>query len=345
MKQGTTQKELAQILGLTQATISLCFSQPEKVADETRRRVMEAARRYGYRPNLSARAMRNRRTDAIAVIESHLGYENSPAIDIIRGAADKANEVGRQLVFTRTATATFRSADRVQKFLLQLLADGVLMNFNVDVVPGVRDLLDAYWLPTIWMNSHLESDCVYPDDYQATFDLTRHLIALGHRRIIYVDVPVGPVVHYSRRERQRGYLGALMDAGLPGELVEIKTSSTTLDDEITRVARLMAGPPRVTAVVGYSMRPIFVCIRAATEVLGWKVPQQLSLAVTETEEEFIGLRVTTAVNPFFELGRVAVELLVQKCENPSVLLPPRKIPFRIHWGDSCVPPGEAEQSL
>ena len=74
-----SQTSIARKLNLSQRTVSLCLAGSDRVAEATRKRVVETAQELGYRPNRSALSMRTGRFNAIAMLQStHLGYSFLP---------------------------------------------------------------------------------------------------------------------------------------------------------------------------------------------------------------------------------------------------------------------------
>lgn len=174
-----------------------------------------------------------------------------------------------------------------------------------------------------------EEDFVSVDNRKGTALAVRHLVELGHRRIAYighcdcVDLPCRP-------ERLGGFRDACKHYGL--NLPEEWCIETGYDDSIPRIQGILKTENRPTAFVTYSDHWAVTVIRAARE-MGFKVPADIS--VVGFDKSFFGrnydVPLTTIDPKPEELAKAAVNLLVEKIENPlersaySLLIAPRLV--------------------
>jgi LacI family transcriptional regulator len=78
-------------------------------------------------------------------------------------------------------------ATHIPKILRELAADGLLISYIADIPERMVSLIHQYRIPSVWINTVLEADCVYPDDFNAGKRATDHLLQLGHSAIAYVQ--------------------------------------------------------------------------------------------------------------------------------------------------------------
>jgi DNA-binding LacI/PurR family transcriptional regulator len=114
------------------------------------------------------------------------------------------------------------------------------------------ELIQRYQIPSVWLNAKLESDCVYPDDFEAAGQACKYLLQMGHRRIAYVDYMSSG--HYSTADRRNGYLRAMRSARLKPQIFSNarerpQTEWLDLSCEWLRApnARLPSSPTKPTA--------------------------------------------------------------------------------------------------
>src|SRR5688572_22758476 len=186
-----TIKEIARRTGLSVPTVGNVLGRSgDRYSAETRRRVLEAAAELGYRPNSSARAMRQGRFGCAALILSRSRQQTHSFIPT--GLLDGLdNELGRHdmhLTITRLSDEELSHDDFVPKVLRQHMADGMIVNYTHGIPPAMLDLIHAHHTPAVWLNAKLNEDCAYPDDLGAAKAVTEELLKLGHRRIALVHL-------------------------------------------------------------------------------------------------------------------------------------------------------------
>jgi LacI family transcriptional regulator len=166
----------------------------------------------------------------------------------------------------------------------------------------------------VWINTVLKADCVYPDDFNAGKRATEHLLQLGHRKIAFVQAADSN--HYSVEQRCAGYTTAMQDARCQTSVVSRPSTSVT-DNAIEPLRAWLSGPNRPTAIVAYEAVyavPVF----CAALSMGLRIPQDISLVtlhdkpVTEP-----GICISTMLIPAEEMGKAAVDMVLQKIAKPD----------------------------
>jgi len=207
------------------------------------------------------------------------------------------------------------------------------------VLNRMIELIEEDRLPAIWMYSKRPTDCVYNDNITGARLATEHLINLGHKRIGYIDYSYGqkPRVdpEYAVHDRHQGYLTTMREAGLePIEILGCRDESWLACSN-----RWLQAPNRPTAVITYFINKAWPVLLAAKS-LGLSVPGDLSILSFSAQLPFdIGLPVTSMVFSGEELGRIAVEMVVQKIAAPSTPVESRWTHFTLQQGVTVGPPG------
>jgi LacI family transcriptional regulator len=290
----------------------------------------------GYRANGSARAMRSRRAGSVALLLSTLGYRSVLSDRLRAGVQTALAENRLHLLVAALPDPQMTDEAFLPQVLREWAADGLLINYNADVPPGLPALITRHAIPSVWINAKRDADCVYPDDFACAREATERLVALGHRRIAYVDY--AGVTHYSAPNRLAGCRAALAVGGYVPPRVFDGGGDPVTRAERAREWLVGFGDERPTVVLAYGAG-LAVPILYAAALLGLRVPGDLSLlTIYDSPEVSTGRALDTMVLPEAEMGRTAVSLLLERIANPSRPLPPVALPAVHALGDTCRPP-------
>ncbi len=267
-------KEFARQIGLSPTTVSRALSGYPEVNEATRARVVEEARRLGYRPNINAVRLATGRAGAIGVVMTRAGeYQFS---EFMSGMADRLNREDIDILITPKA-----EDDRGDELkLYRRLAESRRVDAVVLHSPRPKDpriaLLHQLKLPFI---VHGRSATEVPhawldiDNEGAVRRSTEHLLDLGHRRIALLNGREG--LTFSMH-RLAGYKAALADRGVEFD-PKLVTHGTFTDEIGFRYARsVLEQRPRPTAFVAGSMMTALGVYRAA-RFAGLRVGEDISV--------------------------------------------------------------------
>ncbi len=181
-----------------------------------------------------------------------------------------------------------------------------------------------------------DTDFVGIENYQAMFDTIQHLIAQGHRRIAYVtkSEPIAAV-----QDRLRGYVEAMYEAGLDDMVLSIpEHAAQDKWTSVEAVFRLPAAEQPTAAAVFNDYSAAHLTERL--ERLGLSVPEDVAVTgfddIVPTLPNGVGL--TTVAQPYEEMGRKAVELILRRLADPAAPLASAKLPAPLVVRGSSRPP-------
>ena len=293
-----TIKDVAAVLGISPSTVSRAFGRPEKVDEQTRRRIMAAADELGYRPNLAARALNTGRTQCIGAILPDL--ENPFFAGVLKGIEAAGEALGYQTLVAdseehpdaeRRAAAVL--APQVDGLVLcsSRLEDDDLLKINAQRrVVLVNRTVDG--LPHVSFDSQAGMS-----------EAVRHLVALGHRRIGYTGAPLES---RSARVRLAAFIEATAASAVDGRVLG-EFPPTFEGGGAAADAALTAD---ITAVVVYND---IMAIGLTHRLLsyGLELPQRLSVVGCDNVPiaAMITPSLTTVDLPRIQAGRMAAELL------------------------------------
>ncbi len=329
-----TLEQLAADTGVSTMTVSRALRGTGRMAEATRKRIVETATARGYRPNAGARATRSGKHYAVALLLSADAVARSMVSpNALRGLDERLGEAGYHVTLAHVRDASMDQ--RVPKLLSEYLADAVIVAYAEQMPDTLSTYLGGASQPTSWLNVKREHDAVYPDDQRAGYDATRHLIEAGHRDIAYYDPShdyKSPHNHYSVTDRLAGYRAAMAEASYR---CQEWTEQIPGQDRVSALAANLKRPQRPTALVSYGeSQPVFM----AAMQLGLTMPHDLSFVTFYLAPiAGPGFTVDTWIVPQTSLGQAAAESVLGRIENPKQPHASIALPFRHHPGRSVRP--------
>ena len=222
------------------------------------------------------------------------------------------------LIMVKVAQLKAGDAPGMQPIIIaERLVDGLIVETGLPA--DLEGAVLRYGIPTVWLNSnhHEACDCIYPDEIHAGRLVTRHLIDLGHRTILFAAPLLGSAhTHFSLNDRQRGYEQEMTAHGLEPLIVRVREPQQSISDEAVRfiVERGKSGHP-VTAIVANFAEAIKV--RHELLGLGLQCPRDISMATVEDVHVFRRSwpDMTGVSADRYGMGRKAAELMLAKIES------------------------------
>lgn len=347
-----TQKELAKLAGVSAGTVSNVISGAAGVSERARQRVLEAIRTLNYQPNLIARSLRMNRTRTLGIVIPDITIPFFPKL--IRGAESAAREHGYFLIVLDSEGSDDREREMISLLQAQRV-EGILL---VTVGGGQNDceskLAARSQTPTIFLDRlpiDLNVDSVCVDDFGAAEMAISHLASMGHREIAIVT---GPPYLRNEQERLRGCMKALQRCGLP--LRKSLTCSAGFEQTgIDRLCHKLLLRPRErpTALLATNGVTGLGALRSLYS-LGLSTPADIAFVTFDeiTAEDFFQPSVTSVVQPTFEMGYRAVELLLARIEQKidpdtvqKVRLPATLMVRDSSWARVASKPGQRTKLL
>lgn len=319
-------------------TVQRALAGQPGVSKKMRRRVVEEARKLGYRPNAAARTMRSGSFGTIALLGTTSRSASHMPKQLLDGAQQSAQEHGLTLVVSAHPIEQFAEPSFRPRVLREQATDGLLLNYQSEVPDTMLEVIRSIRLPTVWVNVRAADHSIHPDDHAAGRKAAEVLLRAGHRRIGYISHHGNR--HYSIQDRCAGVEAALADVGLTLALKELRDGYPD-PEGMDHVQRWISRPDRPTAVICYEQQEA-VCVYAAAMGAGLSVPSDLSIVSfgADVLRDRIGLPIDTLVVPFEELGRRAMEKVValiggQDTESSTT----QAIPFTYLSAGSIASPG------
>jgi DNA-binding LacI/PurR family transcriptional regulator len=288
--------------------------------------VLRAVEELGYQPNQSARTMKTGRFGSVAFLMTKDVFRSGLQQPLLMSIHDTLSTQNNHLMLVRLPDSSLSDESMMPRILREWTVDGLLVALTYDTPPRMIELIRRHHIPAIWLNSDVAIDCVRPDDEGGGYMAARYFIDQGHRSIAYVNQP-GP--HYSTVDRTRGYLRAMREAGLKPQVRETNYYLRGPAEQIRDVRSWLTDTNRPSAFIFYAHQVAELTLHVASQ-LGLRVPDDFSMLGISEQQQLCLLRsLDTLIVPFREVGELAVQLLLQKTEDPRASFPMYQIPYAV----------------
>ena len=276
-----------------------------------------AVEELGYQPNALARSLRVKRSHTIGMI---LPDNTNPYFaEIARSIEDASHQHGYSTILCNSDDNPAKEQRYIQ-VLLEKQVDGiVLVSVGAQSAHNLLQRSGSVVIMLDRVDPFLCCDSVQIDNVYGGWLATRHLLELGHRQIACL---AGPNIIIPSDGRVRGYEKAMREQpdAEPYIRVMIGDFHASSGYELTRT--LLSEAPEYTAVFACNDLMAIGAMRAIQEH-GLRVPQDISVVGFDNIAlaRFLTPPLTTVAQPKYEMGQLALQLLLERIENKE--LPPR----------------------
>lgn len=323
MAKNVTIKDVAALAGVSIGTVSNYINGTKTVSEPTRERIDRVIEETRFVPNRAVRTLRGNRTHTLGLLVPDAA--NPYFTEIARGVEDVARSRGFVLVYCDTAGDPVRQGVYVRN-LAEMRAGGLIIASATAEPPDLGDL-ESIGTPIVVLGHEgmaLTSPAVIVDQHRGGFLAMKHLLDLGHRRVLFAGGPGGDLVLKARYE---GALLAIEAAGEDPTLLQRADAAGRTVRERSELADLItAMQPRPTAVLcGNDMIAIAIVNKLIRD--GWSVPGDIAIVGYDDigEAQLAVVPLTTVRQPAHDIGESAARLLFETADDPS--RPHRQVTF------------------
>ena len=330
-------RDVAKMANVSVATVSRYLNDPDKVARKSAEAVEKAISQLNYKPNLLARNFFKSRSYSILVLVPNIA--NPFFSRVIRGIEDIGQQRGYAVLLGDTRFSKEREAEYYRRVETRQ-AEGVIQlspNFpgaglpnhsNIPLVNACECLPDAPY-PTVNI-----------DNAEAAKTVVEYLISLGHRRIgcvlgPYQDAKTHPITH----DRLMGYRHALERAGIEFDETLLVPGDFSLKSGLDASAHFigLSGQPSAVFCMNDEMA---IGLIQGLKARGLQVPKDVSVAGFDDIEfaQYSDPALTTISQPAEDIGRTAMNVLVQLLEGANVQPIRHTLPTKLIVRESTAPP-------
>ena len=295
--------------GVSAMTVSRVVNAEKNVHPTTRELVLSVVRELNYAPNLAARSLAKADDIRIGLI-----YSNPSAAylsEFLVGALDESTSRGAQLLLVKSGGTDATASRGAVKRLIDGGVSGVVLTSPLAESKLVDDSLRAADIPRVGVATGRfrgEVTCVRVDDQRAAYDMTKLLLALGHRRIGFIK---GHPAQTACADRLAGFEAAIAEK--PGCQVEIVQGYFTFDSGLEASETLLDSPLKPTAIFASNDDMAAATVSVAHR-RGLDVPNDLTVVGFDDTAVATTLwpALTTVRQPVSSMVAMAVDLLLQE---------------------------------
>ncbi|MDN3919370.1 LacI family DNA-binding transcriptional regulator [Roseateles violae] len=338
-KSSVTLVDVAKKAGVALVTTSRALNGTGFVSDETRNKVVAAAKALGYSPNLTAKILKGGRTNLLGLVVSNL--HSAPIIEVIAAVSLAVKQAGLDLIIYNASTELGVTKQQDIHRVLGSLCEGILLALPT-AQEGQLAEFESSKVPVVLLNywrNQTGLPTVRADNYHGARAAVEHLIGLGHNRIAFIT---GSSYTGQSHERQRGYQDALKQAGIRPVKGLIVQGDFSQSSGFNAAQQLMALPKPPTAIFAANDSMSFGVMDALKE-RGLQIPGHVSVIGFDDipASNHVYPRLSTVRQPLAEISTQAVRLIMRRI-RPEAAQPVAddsliELPSALVIRDSCGP--------
>jgi DNA-binding LacI/PurR family transcriptional regulator len=306
-KSKATMRDIASVADVSVTTVWMVIHDKPGISPHTAEKVWSAIKDLDYKPRKSDSSSQ---LDTVGLL---IEQSSIPAIsdvfygDVIRGVQSEAERLGMRVVLS-VFDRNKRGFD-----LNALIHDvrGVVVANDGDLPAQTVLQLTAMDVPVVLIESYIadhDLPCVLGDNFMAGYQITRHILNLGHRDIAVLK---GPRKYSSLVDRLRGCMAAMAEENLlfPPEWMPEPLSGHPLKGYV-QMREILALDRRPTAVIAISDKTAIGALDAIREA-GLRTPDDIAIGSIDNtrESQFLRPPLTTVHIPKYEIGMLAMQKL------------------------------------
>jgi len=315
-----TIREVADLAGVSPATVSRVLNGFPHIRADVRRRVLDAIAALGYEPNRVAQRLRATHSRLVGILVADI--TNPFLSTVVAGMEAVFFENGFSVLMSNTNSDVQKELD----YLRIMENEGVA---GLAVVPSSENVawvgeLAGRGFPLVVIDRRVNNasvDTVLSDNVAGARAAVEHLIQLGHRRIGHIG---GPLRLTSGRERYRGYQEAMQEAGLPIDADWVRFADHQHAGGYAAAVELLAVDPPPTAIFIENNMMTLGALNAIHDQ-DQRIPQDVAIVGFDDMPWAVSLNppLTAVAQSTEAIGSRAAHLLLERINEPD--LPARTV--------------------
>ena len=299
----TSIKDVAREAGVSIATVSRVLNDIDVVNEDTKKKVLDAIKKLGYRPNIVARSLKTQKTKTIGILVPDISSGFYP--EIVRGAEDVAN--------------IYFDSDKEKDYLRVLkekMVDGVIY-MSSSLEEETLDIINELDLKTVLVETKDKEGrlpSVYIDNIEATYEATKHLLDKGIKNIAFIGVDKSSANAWG--DRYIGYEKALNEAGIPVDEDLVYFEGLKVKSGYVASEKFLASGKNFDGIICASDEIAMGAINGLREK-GVNTPEDVSVIGFNDNvvASYFYPKLTTVKQPSYDMGSVAMRMLIKILNN------------------------------
>ncbi|HEX7570224.1 MAG TPA: LacI family DNA-binding transcriptional regulator [Verrucomicrobiae bacterium] len=330
-------KDIAQLIGVSVMTVSKALRDEPDVSAATKAKIKKLAADMGYVPDSSAQGLRTKTTKLFGLVIP--ATTNPIYARIVFAIEERAHELGYDLLLTQTLNQPERE-DACLRRLLSRRVDGLFIVpvYRFEAEARIYQEIVTRNIPTVLLGAPAPFCknflAIEIEELVASYNVTKHLLGLGHKKIAYLTgPPAAPWAH----ERFEGYRRALREAGIEVDDKLVFQSGNTIEDGTRAALQMLNEGVHPTAIQAVSDLVAIGCADTLMQQ-GVKIPDDISVAGfgNVLAAEYFRVPLTTVRQPKYRLGLAAIETMMKLIRGEKFEL--KRLAAELEVRKSTAPP-------
>ena len=329
---GKTIKDIAEMAGVSKATVSRVMNNSGYVAAETRTKIENLMKEYDYMPSALAVNLSRQETSTIGVVVPEIG--NTFYADILHGVTQVADELDLSLVLFDTQDSLERER-RAFRVLQQQKVRGIILGPSINY-PETREgralleTLKRLSVPIVIVDRDFENmpwDAVLYENYQSSYQAALELYKAGNQRMAVIT---GDMTLKIGRERLEGFLKGVEDCGLKVQPEDIYYGNFTMNRSYELSMELLSQSELPDAVYTSNNDTSLGFLKAVNEK-GIRIGRDIAVMGNDriATLDIPGIAFSCVYRDTYEMGRMAIRLLQERIAHPQKSRSIYMIPYAV----------------
>ncbi|MFA9476687.1 LacI family DNA-binding transcriptional regulator [Phycisphaerales bacterium AB-hyl4] len=309
-------REIARRAGVSPSTVSRVVNKrvtTVPIAENTRKKVLEACRRLNYQPNIHATRLFAGRSNSIAFVvpQDTVGFSDVNLGKTLSALSVSAAAAGQEILLLTVDDRFLRSRKHISLFRSRSIDGMLIWGATPQHEAFIGELAQQGNWPVVIVNGSSAGKGLprlLVDNRAGGAMMAEHLCSLKHQRIAFLS---GPATVMASTARLEGFKAACERFGVEPEVVE---GDFTLESGRALAEQLLSRPKPPTAIAGVN-DSVALGVMEAADALGIRVPEALSVTGGDDVFPYYRPALTTFHAPMEELGRDGVRLLLEWIEG------------------------------
>ena len=329
----TSIKDVAREAGVSIATVSRVLNDIDVVNEDTKKKVLDAISKLGYRPNIVARSLKTQRTKTVGILVPDISSGFYP--EIVRGAEDVANIYDYNVIFCNSDFDSEKEKEYL-RVLKEKMVDGVIY-MSSSLQEETLDIINELNLTTVLVETKDKEGSlpsVTIDNIKASKEVTNYLLNKGLSKIAFAGAKRDNMNAWE--DRYIGYEEALKDKGLKVDEELVYAGSLKVKSGYEAVEYFENSNKPYDSVVCASDEIAMGVINALREK-GKRVPEDVSVIGFNDNimASVFYPKITTVKQPSYDMGSVAMRMLIKMLNKRELDESQFVLNYELIERDSC----------
>ncbi|WEV73907.1 LacI family DNA-binding transcriptional regulator [Bifidobacterium sp. ESL0798] len=334
----TNIEDVAKLAGVSIATVSRTFKHPDLVAEKTKNKVTAAAKELDFSISRSASVFQTGQTYRIAMLNNDRSSTWFNA-QVYEGLNSVFQPAGYDIAFYQILSSDERHAF-FENLPIRRNVDAVIVT-SFDINRDEAPRLHSMNVPITGINAIPEdafSASISVDDLGAMQLITKHLISIGHKDIVFITFPFFPkisgMLRFSAMLRQEGFKNACKEAGINPVVIDIPNDEHIVDSALAKLFALDHMPTAICCQQDSLAVPLMARLRQ----FGYRVPEDISIVGFDDIDYASQVGLTTVHQNPKEMGATIAQSTLQLLNGEKTSIKHETLDPQIVFRTSTAPP-------